>query len=99
MLQSVWSHVRRRRSLLPARDLFDADLGRARRKPGCALCRLVQEYDQQTMRSFLWEIERHCLFSSKQTRNRQRRDSYFLSQVSAVSYKAPLMMHVPYVPP
>ncbi len=55
MLQSVWSRLRGRRSLLPARDLFDADLDRARRKPGCALCRLIREHDQQTMRSFLWE--------------------------------------------
>jgi Family of unknown function (DUF6062) len=55
MLQSVWSRLRRRRSLLPARDMFDADLDRARRKPGCALCRLIREHDQQTMRSFLWE--------------------------------------------
>jgi len=57
MLQSVWSRIsgRRSRSLLPARDMFDADLDRARRKPGCALCRLIQEHDQQTMHSFLWE--------------------------------------------
>ncbi len=55
MLQAVWSRLRRRRSLLPARDLFDADLDRARRKPGCALCRLLQEHDQQVMHSFLWE--------------------------------------------
>jgi hypothetical protein len=55
MLQSVWSRLRGRRSLLPARDLFDADLDRARRKPGCALCRLIREHEQQTMRSFLWE--------------------------------------------
>ena len=55
MLQSVWLRLRRRRSLLPARDLFDADLDRARRKPGCALCRLVQEHDQHSMHSFLWE--------------------------------------------
>src|SRR3989442_8977793 len=55
MLQAVWSRLRRRRSMLPARDLFDADLDRACRKPGCALCRLLQEYDQQVMRSFLWE--------------------------------------------
>ena len=41
MLQSVWSRLRGSRSLLPARDLFDADLDRARRKPGCALCRLI----------------------------------------------------------
>ena len=39
----------------PARDIFDADLDRARRKPGCALCRLVREHDQQVMHSFLWE--------------------------------------------
>jgi Family of unknown function (DUF6062) len=55
MLQSVWLRLRGSRSLLPARDLFDADLDRARRKPGCALCRLIREHDQQTMRSFLWE--------------------------------------------
>lgn len=55
MLQSVWSHLRGRQSLLPERDMFDADLDRARRKPGCALCRLIREHDQQTMRSFLWE--------------------------------------------
>ena len=55
MLPSVWSHLCRRRSLLPARDIFDADLDRARRKPGCALCRLVREHDQQGMHSFLWE--------------------------------------------
>ncbi len=57
MLQSVWLRIsgRRSRSLLPARDMFDADLDRARRKPGCALCRLIQEHDQQTMHSFLWE--------------------------------------------
>lgn len=35
--------------------MFDADLDRARRKPGCVLCRLVQEHDQQVMHSFLWE--------------------------------------------
>jgi hypothetical protein len=55
MLQAVWSRLCRRRSLLLARDLLDADLDRARRKPGCALCRLVQEHDQQAMHSFLWE--------------------------------------------
>jgi hypothetical protein len=55
MLQAVWSCLRRRRSLLPVRDLFDADLDHARRKPGCALCRLVQEHDQQVIYSFLWE--------------------------------------------
>ncbi len=55
MLQSVWLRLRESRSLLPARDLFDADLDRARRKPGCALCRLVQEHDQHSMHSFLWE--------------------------------------------
>src|SRR5438552_10215144 len=55
MLQSVWSCLRRRRSTPPARDIFDADLDRARRKPGCALCRLLQEHDQQVMHSFLWE--------------------------------------------
>ena len=55
MLQSVWSCLRRRRSTPPARDIFDADLDRARRKPGCALCRLVREHDQQVMHSFLWE--------------------------------------------
>ena len=55
MLQSVWSRLRRRRSILPARDMFDADLDRARGKPGCVLCRLVQEHDQQVMHSFLWE--------------------------------------------
>ena len=55
MLQSVWSRLRKRRSILPTRDIFDADLDRARRKPGCALCRLVQEHDQQVMHSFLWE--------------------------------------------
>ncbi len=55
MLQSVWLRLRGSRSLLPARDLFDADLDRARRKPGCALCRLVQEHDQHSMHSFLWE--------------------------------------------
>jgi hypothetical protein len=55
MLPSVWSRLRRRHSLLPARDMFDADLDRARRKPGCALCRLVCEHDQQGMHSFLWE--------------------------------------------
>jgi len=35
--------------------MFDADLDRARRKTGCALCRLVREHDQQVMHSFLWE--------------------------------------------
>jgi hypothetical protein len=55
MLQSVWLRLRRSRSLLPSRDLFDADLDRARRKPGCALCRLVQEHDRHSMHSFLWE--------------------------------------------
>lgn len=55
MLQSIWSRLRRRRRLLPARDMFDADLDRARRKPGCALCHLVGEHDQQGMHSFLWE--------------------------------------------
>ncbi len=55
MLQAVWSRLRRRRSILPVRDMFDADLDRARRKQGCALCRLVQEHDQQAMHSFLWE--------------------------------------------
>ena len=55
MLQAVWSRLRRRQSILPARDMFDADLDRARRKQGCALCRLVQEHDQQAMHSFLWE--------------------------------------------
>ena len=55
MLQAVWSRLRGRRSKLPARDIFDADLDRARLKPGCALCRLIREHDQQTMRSFLWE--------------------------------------------
>ncbi len=55
MLQAVWSRLRRRRSILPARDMFDADLDRARGKPGCVLCRLVQEHDQQVMHSFLWE--------------------------------------------
>jgi len=34
MLQSIWSRLCRRRSLLPTRDIFDADLDRARRKPG-----------------------------------------------------------------
>ena len=55
MLQAVWLRLRGRHSMLPARDLFDADLDRARRKPGCALCRLIQEHDQQVMHSFLWE--------------------------------------------
>src|SRR5437667_7709207 len=55
MLQSVWSRLRMRRSILPTRDIFDADLDRARRKPGCALCRLVHEHDRQVMYSFLWE--------------------------------------------
>ena len=55
MLQSVWSCLRRRQSTPLARDIFDADLDRARRKPGCALCRLVREHDQQVMHSFLWE--------------------------------------------
>ena len=55
MLQSVWLRLRRSRSLLPVRDLFDADLDRARRRPDCALCRLVQEHDQQAMHSFLGE--------------------------------------------
>jgi hypothetical protein len=55
MLQSLWLRLRGRRSLLPARDLFDADLDRARRKSGCSLCRLVQEHDQHSMHSFLWE--------------------------------------------
>ncbi len=40
---------------LPARDLFDADLDRARRGSGCALCQIVREGDQQAMHSFLWE--------------------------------------------
>jgi len=48
MLQSVWLRLRGSRSLLPARDLFDADLDHARRKPGCALCRLVHEHDQHS---------------------------------------------------
>ena len=55
MLQSVWLRLRGSRSLLPARDMFDADLDRARHKPGCALCLLIQEYDQHSMHSFLWE--------------------------------------------
>jgi hypothetical protein len=55
MLQSVWIRLCKRRSILPVRDIFDADLDRARRKPGCALCRLVQEHDQQGMHNFLWE--------------------------------------------
>jgi len=40
---------------MPIRDLFDADLDRARREPGCVLCRLVREHDEQLMRSLLWE--------------------------------------------
>ena len=55
MLESMWSRLRMRGNTLPMRDIFDADLDRARRKSGCALCRLVQEHDQHTMRSFLWE--------------------------------------------
>jgi hypothetical protein len=55
MLQSVWLRLKGRRSLLPTRDIFDADLDSARRKPGCALCRLVQEHDHHSMHSFLWE--------------------------------------------
>ncbi len=44
MLQAAWSRLHGRRSLLPARDLIEADLYRAHRKPGCALCCLVQEH-------------------------------------------------------
>ena len=55
MLESMWSRLRMRGNTLPMRDIFDADLDRARRKPGCALCRLVQEHDQHSMHSFLWE--------------------------------------------
>lgn len=50
-----WPFRQRRHTWLPARDLLDGDLDRARRKPGCALCRLAQEHDQQLMHSFLWE--------------------------------------------
>lgn len=45
----------RRRSILPARDIFDAELDRARTKPGCTLCRLVLDFDQHEMHSLLWE--------------------------------------------
>jgi hypothetical protein len=55
MLRSVWSRLHRRRSVLPIRDMFDADLDRARQKDGCALCRLVQEHDRHVMHSFLWQ--------------------------------------------
>ena len=57
MLQFIRSHlsVPGRRMILPTRDIFDADLDRARRKPGCVLCRLVQEHDERVMKSFLWE--------------------------------------------
>lgn len=55
MFQSLWSRLHRRRMMLLARDIFDADLDRARHKPGCTLCRLVKEHDQQVMHSFLWE--------------------------------------------
>ena len=55
MLKSMWSRLRMRGNTLPMRDIFDADLDRARRKAGCALCRLVQEHDQHSMHSFLWE--------------------------------------------
>lgn len=50
-----WPFRQRRHTWLPARDLLDGGLDRARRKPGCALCRLAQEHDQQLMHSFLWE--------------------------------------------
>src|SRR2546422_9913815 len=43
MLQSVWSRLHKRRSLLPARVLFDADLDRARRQPGGGPRPLVQQ--------------------------------------------------------
>ena len=43
MLQAVCSR------LLPARDLFDADLDRAPRKPSYTLCCIVREHDQQGM--------------------------------------------------
>ena len=55
MFQSIWSRLHQHRMLLPARDIFDADLDRARHKPGCTLCRLVKVHDQQIMHSFLWE--------------------------------------------
>lgn len=55
MLQSIWSRLHRRQSILPIRDIFDSDLDRAQQKDGCVLCRLIQEHDQQLMRSFLWE--------------------------------------------
>jgi hypothetical protein len=56
MLQSLWLRLRRSRCLLPARDLFDADLDRACRKPGCALCRLIQEHNQHSMlRILAWD--------------------------------------------
>jgi hypothetical protein len=55
MLQSVWSHFYQHRSIPPVRDMFDADLDRARDKQGCTLCRLVAEHDRQLMFSFLWE--------------------------------------------
>lgn len=45
----------RRRSILPARDIFDAELDRARTKPGCTLCCLVLDFDQHEMHSLLWE--------------------------------------------
>jgi hypothetical protein len=38
-----------------AHSLFDADLDRACRKPGCTLCHLIREHDQHAMHSFLWE--------------------------------------------
>lgn len=55
MVQALWSHLFTRSGLLPARDIFDIDLDRARERPGCALCHLVQDHDQQVMRSLLWE--------------------------------------------
>jgi hypothetical protein len=55
MLQSVWSRFYQHRSIPPLRDMFDADLDRARDKPGCTLCRLVAGHDRQLMFSFLWE--------------------------------------------
>lgn len=55
MVQTIWSRLHGRRMILPARDIFDADLDRVRHKPGCTLCRLVREHDQQVMHSFLWE--------------------------------------------
>jgi len=55
MLGSIWSRLSCQRSVLPRRDIFDADLDRARRQPGCVLCRLVRVHDQQVMHSFLWE--------------------------------------------